>query len=354
MIFKALNAKKRRTELSQSIARIVIVTLALVYMVISYYFGEGFPNQEWVIQVLVAYFLYSIGLNIAIRRYPKPIIWRRGLAIIGDLAVTSFGFNMAGSIGAVFYPLYLWIIVGNGLRFGVRYLLFAMAIGVTGLAIAITGSDFWSQHSSLAIGLVIGIVILPLFYAVILQELEQTNINLQEQMQETAYAATHDALTGLPNRHLFIDRLQQAMNLSRRHNSRIALLFIDLDKFKNINDTLGHSVGDCLLVNIGKRIKTTLRDADSVSRLGGDEFIVLLSDLSTCYNAQEAAQRIIAIFNTSCECGGHTIKIKGSIGISIYPDDADNSDKLINHADMAMYEAKKKGGNTFCVYSKTV
>lgn len=350
-LIEVFKARKRRTELSQSIARIVICAIILAYMVISYSFGEVFPNQQLIIWVVAAFLLYSIGLNIAIRLYPKPIIWRRGLAIIADLAVTSFGFNMAGSFGGAFYPLYLWVIVGNGLRFGVPYLLFAMIIGVTGLTIAVTSSDYWTQHSVLAIGLMIGIVILPLFYAVILRELKIANLSLEKQMQETAYAATHDALTDLPNRFLFIDRLQQAINRSKRHKNRIALLFIDLDKFKNINDSLGHSVGDSLLVSVGNRIRTTLRSNDSVARLGGDEFIVLLNDLNTRYYAQEAARRIIKIFNTSYECDGHSMRIGGSIGISIYPDDANNIDKLINYADSAMYKAKKNGGNTFCVYS---
>lgn len=186
-------------------------------MATTYSFDVDFPNRQLITWVMSAYFLYSIGLNITIRRYPEPIIWRRGLAIIGDLAVTSFGISLAGSFGGAFYPGYLWIIVGNGLRFGVSYLFFAMIIGVGGFTAAVISSDYWSQHAALAIGLLIGIVILPMFYAVILRELETTNLNLQKQKEAAEQAdiaksrflaaASHDLRQPLQAQALFVAEL---------------------------------------------------------------------------------------------------------------------------------------------------
>ncbi len=269
-----------------------------------------------------------------------------------DLGALSFLFYLSGSFSGTFYPLFLWVIVGNGLRFGVRYLLSATVIAVVFLSFAMMHSDFWRLYLGLSSGLVIGLAILPLFYVVILRELEATNKKLQEQIDVTAFAATHDSLTGLPNRFLFMDRLVQAIDRSKRNKSRFAILFIDLDKFKHINDTLGHALGDDVLQNIASRLRDVLRDSDSVARLGGDEFIVLLSDLTSRQNAQQAAQRIVKIFNVPFNLKGHKLMVTGSVGISIFPDDAEDIDKLINCSDVAMYKAKNIGGNTFKSFSQ--
>jgi len=211
---RAPNTQKRRTELSQSVARIVICIVGLSYLIVSYAVGKGFSNQLLAITVLAAYLLYSVTLHIAIRRYPKPIIWRRSLTVISDIVLISYGFYLSGSIGGLWYPMYLWIIVGNGLRFGVPYLLFAMVIGVTCLTVAVSSSDYWSQHAALSIGLLIGIVVLPLFYVVVLRELETANLDLKKQKQAAEQAnlaksrflaaASHDLRQPLQAQALFV------------------------------------------------------------------------------------------------------------------------------------------------------
>jgi diguanylate cyclase (GGDEF)-like protein len=268
-----------------------------------------------------------------------------------DLGALSFGFYLTGSFAGFLYPIYLWVIVGNGLRFGVRYLFAAMAIAIVGLTTALISSDYWSQHIALGTGLIIGIIVLPMFYAVILRELEASNKELKKQIDVTAYAATHDSLTGLPNRFVFMDRLAQAIERSKRNKNRFAVLFIDLDRFNHINDTFGHVAGDEVLRNIASRLGGVLRGTDSAARLGSDEFVLLLNDLESRYNARQAGERITEIFSTPLGINGQELAVTASVGISIFPDDAEDVDTLIHYSDTAMYRAKKRGGNAFQSFS---
>lgn len=160
-----------------------------------------------------------------------------------------------------------------------------------------------------------------------------------------AYLATHDPLTGLSNRLLFNDRLEHAINHAERFGKCIGLIFCDLDNFKPINDTYGHSVGDEILKSVGNYLKETLRKEDTICRFGGDEFVILLEDLNSFDYLDEILRRINAIINTPCIIDGNAITIGMSIGASIYPDDGMNPEALVKAADMAMYRAKNGGRN---------
>jgi diguanylate cyclase (GGDEF)-like protein/PAS domain S-box-containing protein len=161
--------------------------------------------------------------------------------------------------------------------------------------------------------------------------------------KQIAHAAEHDFLTGLPNRMLLNDRIGQAIALSRRRMTKIAVLFLDLDGFKYINDSLGHPVGDRLLQSIAKRLVACVRGSDSVSRQGGDEFVVLLSDLHSVEDAAISARRMLkAVAEAHC-VDQHDLHITTSIGVSVYPDDAEDAETLIKNADTAMYQAKENG-----------
>ena len=159
------------------------------------------------------------------------------------------------------------------------------------------------------------------------------------------HMARHDVLTGLPNRQLFHDRLQTALSIARRNNGQLALLYIDLDKFKQVNDTQGHLVGDSLLQEVAHRITGCLRESDTVGRMGGDEFLVLLNDLPSPGDAQIVAEKIRVALNRPFDLSGHVLQIASSIGIAIYPDHGEDKQHLMKHADEAMYGAKKGGGN---------
>jgi len=160
-------------------------------------------------------------------------------------------------------------------------------------------------------------------------------------------AAEQDALTGLPNRILMNDRLTQAITLSRRHHTRLALLFLDLDGFKQVNDTLGHAVGDKLLQSIAARLTDALRRSDTVSRQGGDEFIILLTDLRTPEDAALISNNLLAEIAKPFTIEGHDVTLTTSIGIALYPEDASDAESLIKNADIAMYQAKETSRNAY-------
>lgn len=164
---------------------------------------------------------------------------------------------------------------------------------------------------------------------------------------ELRYLANYDALTGLPNRALLMDRIYHGIDQAKRDKRSLALCFIDLDKFKQINDSLGHDVGDLLLKEVARRLTLTLRDSDTVARLGGDEFIVLLEGYKTTDNISHVARKMLTVVSEPMQLGTHTVGVSPSIGIAIYPDDAINAIELLKHADVAMYHAKEAGRNNF-------
>jgi diguanylate cyclase (GGDEF)-like protein/PAS domain S-box-containing protein len=166
-----------------------------------------------------------------------------------------------------------------------------------------------------------------------------------------SYLATRDPLTELPNRVLFNDRLEQGIVAARRTGQSLALLFIDLDRFKNINDSLGHQVGDLLLREVANRMHGCIRKGDTLSRLGGDEFVVTLEGLQQAEDAAQVAAKIIKALSRPCEIAGHTLNTSCSIGISIYPLDAEDDRALMKNADTAMYHAKEKGRDNYQFFS---
>ncbi|MGD0404873.1 MAG: EAL domain-containing protein [Candidatus Acidiferrales bacterium] len=164
---------------------------------------------------------------------------------------------------------------------------------------------------------------------------------------QMAYSAQHDLVTNLPNRLLVNDRIAQSISLARRQNRSIAVLFLDLDHFKYINDSLGHAVGDQLLQSVSKRLLASVRGSDTVSRQGGDEFVILLSEIAHPEDAATSAHKILLSLSAPCSIAGHDLHIDGSIGISIYPADGVDAETLIKNADTAMYNAKEHGRNNF-------
>ncbi|DAB30859.1 MAG TPA: diguanylate cyclase [Sulfurimonas sp. UBA12504] len=177
---------------------------------------------------------------------------------------------------------------------------------------------------------------------------------LQRQSLQLYHQAHHDTLTDLPNRTLFKDRLAQAIISAKRNTKAFALLFIDLDQFKKINDSLGHHVGDEVLVEASKRFKNNLREEDTLARLGGDEFTIILKEIKTLQDIATICQKIILAIKEPMEVDGHTLYISSSIGISLYPQDALSSHDLIKYADTAMYKAKDEGRDNFQFYSSNM
>ncbi|MEJ2403500.1 MAG: EAL domain-containing protein [Candidatus Thiodiazotropha sp.] len=187
---------------------------------------------------------------------------------------------------------------------------------------------------------------------------QNLNRSLKEEIEERKrteskleFLANHDPLTDLPNRRLFYDRVKHAIHHAARNHSRVAVLFIDLDQFKNINDTLSHQVGDHLLQQVAKRLIAEIREEDTLGRLGGDEFVLLMEGHFDIHDLSNVAMKVLALFQKSFQVDGHDLFPTASLGISLYPDDSKDVDQLLRNADTAMYQAKQQGRNNYCYFS---
>jgi diguanylate cyclase (GGDEF)-like protein/PAS domain S-box-containing protein len=168
------------------------------------------------------------------------------------------------------------------------------------------------------------------------------------------HMALHDALTALPNRHMLQEQLKSCMALAERHGHHMAMMFLDVDRFKKINDGLGHHVGDSVLIEIARRLRVGMRTSDVVARLGGDEFVVLLPQISAREDAERVAHKVLALFTDPLRVAGHELRVTPSIGLAIYPEHGSDTITLMRHADLAMYQAKSDGRNRLQVYSASM
>jgi diguanylate cyclase (GGDEF)-like protein len=172
----------------------------------------------------------------------------------------------------------------------------------------------------------------------------------RQALQELSRSAGLDALTSLPNRMLLLDRFARAIAVARRHRRSLALLFLDLDDFKRINDTFGHAAGDRVLKLVSQRLVSAVRDADTVSRHGGDEFVILLAEVARPSDAALIADKLLAALALPAQLGDHVVRLAASIGIGIYPEDGEDADTLIDRADRAMFRAKRQGRGSFAFH----
>lgn len=179
---------------------------------------------------------------------------------------------------------------------------------------------------------------------------ERENL-LEQSRSEQEYLSGHDSLTDLPNRRLFAQRLQESLDSARRNHSQLAILFLDLDQFKLVNDTLGHDVGDELLVQVTHRLVSDGGATQTLARIGGDEFNILVEGVQDISELRAIVERYLAIFHAPFRCNGMELSISASIGVAIYPKDGEDSVTLIKHADLAMYKSKDKGRNNYSFYS---
>lgn len=339
---------RRGAERSQTVARIAIVSLAAIYLALMAAHSDPPAPELWhAAGVALAFLGFALALFLVVRLDPRPSVLRRGLGITGDVAITSYALYLTGPVGAAFYPVYLWIIMGNGLRFGLAYLTYALFLSVAGFGAVIAASEYWNAHVNAGIGLLVGIGVLPLFFSTLLRELHQVNNRLAEEVRHSAFSATHDPLTGLANRTLFNEHLLRATAIAGRTS---AVLYLDVDRFKEINDHYGHLAGDELLRQMGARIGRCVRQDDTVARFGGDEFCVLLAGIHDADDAERVAVKLIEETARPYRIAGQTVRATVSVGLSLFPRDGSDLDALLRHADSAMYRAKRGGGNRFRHY----
>jgi len=174
------------------------------------------------------------------------------------------------------------------------------------------------------------------------------------QQVRMSHLAYHDPLTNLPNRALLLDRLSLAVAQAQRNFSRLAVMFIDIDRFKEINDSLGHQAGDVLLRTVATRLRSILREADTVARMGGDEFVILLSTISGHGDPRLVAEKLMRVVSAPIELDGHRVDVTASVGISLYPQHGRQPDELLRHADSALYRAKASGRNGYLLFNPTM
>ncbi|MEO0002917.1 MAG: hypothetical protein RLZZ22_609 [Pseudomonadota bacterium] len=241
--------------------------------------------------------------------------------------------------------LRLWIRVGN-----------VVPMGWLRVELKATQSDAALralQDQLLTLSLVSGLVLIIVLVLVLrkthdlFQEHEAGLLATQQVLENVAY---HDSLTRLPNRHLLTDRTRQALAAAERHGHRLALCFIDLDGFKQVNDHHGHEAGDHLLIETSQRLVAGMRQVDTVARLGGDEFVLLLPNLDRTEGIEDILSRLLQAVTEPVAYGAELLQVGMSIGIALYPDHADSSDGLIERADQAMYLAKRQGKNRWVFY----
>ncbi|MDX1809366.1 MAG: EAL domain-containing protein [Sulfurospirillaceae bacterium] len=215
-----------------------------------------------------------------------------------------------------------------------------------------SGSEFWINISVTKIDLADGAI--EHFALRDITKRKNTENDLKIEQQKLLFQAKHDTLTSLPNRIFLMDRLSQNIKYATRKNKKIAVVFLDIDNFKNINDLYGHDVGDDLLKKVASVLKSSIRSTDTAARLSGDEFIIVLDDLEDISACSIAVKKLIKNFQLHLDLNKDPLKITFSVGVSVFPNDATNELSLLKYADMAMYKAKGKGKNTYVFYDESM
>ncbi len=326
-----------------------IGSAGLAYCTCCYLFiGDHNPGLRKAISICSVFLVFAAVLLIIILRRPAASPARRFVAIATDIGTTALLLRLVGEPASVFIFVYLWIIVGNGLRYGERYLYIAMALGVSSYLWVMAVTPFWIAHRYVAIGTLLSLILLPAYFASLLRKIniaQRESARLAEQLKRMAM---HDTLTELPNRRLFVEHLGSAIVQAQGGREHLALLFVDLDGFKPVNDALGHTTGDELLRIIGTRLRLSVREGDLVARLGGDEFVVVLENIDLD-SVGIVARKIMAAVGSDIDLAGTHIAVSCSVGIALYPDHGRSIDALLVEADRAMQVAKRNGKNCYYV-----
>jgi len=340
-------------ELGQAITRIAF-SLVLLSIISGVEHFSGADNSSHIIasDIIFSYFLFSLPYCIFIYFYPNNFPWRKYFIIFADIAALSVVTNLLGVAGATIYPLYIWIVIANGLRFGLRFLHYASAVAIAGFSFAVITSDAWLAQIELAVGLGLAMMIMPFFFLTLLKQLNNTNRLLENKIRETEYMATHDPLTDLPNRLYLEQKIHSAISEPIKNNHQLAVFFIDVNSFKSINDSLGHIAGDQLIKQFSERLAMCLRSSDILARLSGDEFMMLLDSKQAHSYASNVAERLMNNANGHYNINGHEIFVSFSVGIAHFPEDGNDVETLVKNADTALHYAKKQSKSSYRFYDK--
>ena len=338
------------SEHSQALIRVVIACIVLLYLLFINARGSLTTGQHHILFVISFALLVSVGIFSLIVIHPQASLARRLVAMMLDFGTLSYFMYVMGDKGILFFSIYLWVAIGYGLRYGTRYLYTAMAMSIVSFTVVYGSSAYWMGQWGFSMGLLISLVALPLYFSSLLKQLNKQHNELKKLYELTARHATHDSLTGLPNRKHFHDHLAEAITSAKRDKQIFAVLYLDLDGFKTINDALGHAAGDQIIENTARRLEQCVRKKDMVARVGGDEFVVLLRDINSI-DVSKVAEKIIKILSDPFTIAADPLYITTSIGVASYPQDGEDANALIHSADSAMYEAKRSGKNGYRICS---
>ena len=343
-------SRRPDSEHAQAVVRIVIACIVWLYIFYFHASGKFTAGQNHMLLIISCAVLASIGLFVLIVTWPETSPPRRLLGMALDFGTLSYFMYVMEDKGILFFSIYLWVTIGNGLRYGTQYLYTAMTISIVSFTVVFSNSAYWTEQWGFSIGLLIGLVALPLYFSGLLKQLSDQHNELKKLYEQMAKHATHDSLTKLPNRKHFHDHLADAITCAKRNNRSFTVLYLDLDGFKAINDALGHAIGDQLIESTARRLEQCVRKGDMVARVGGDEFIVLLQDVASL-DVSKVAEKIIASLSEPFMIADRALCITASIGVATYPRDGADAKALIHNADSAMYETKRSGKNGYRVCS---
>jgi diguanylate cyclase (GGDEF)-like protein len=354
----SINAvRMRRFVLASSAYAICLPLLAIAH-------GLGLAPMSVVLQIgvaaivvnLVLYALFRTGWN---ERLADPsLTWLQIVLATFVVMYASYHFDSQRALPLM---ILLVILMFGSFRFSTREFLVAAGLMLAGYA-AVINLLMWNKPGSVNVWLeafswLTLAFVLPCFAMVggrlsdMRQRVRRTNDELSTALATIQKMATNDTLTGLPNRAFFNEALGHAIAQSHRHGRPLALFFLDLDRFKNINDTLGHGVGDRVLQEAAQRLRGAVRSSDLIARLGGDEFVLLVEEYRDSAHLAEIAAKVLKAFEPSFTVDGQELALSASVGVCSYPQDGADAQALLASADIAMYRAKEEGRNRHCFYS---
>lgn len=279
-----------------------------------------------------------------VRGYPgyRPV--RRIIAITADQTGCFVAMYLTGELGAIVIFLALWVSLGNGIRFGIEWMTLSAVLATTALVILWFVSDYWNQHPNWMVGLLLLNLAIPLYVARLIHGFHDGRVKLARYAEEMERLAMMDALTGLPNRTAFFSELRRASAHAQRTGSAIAVLYFDLDGFKLVNDTLGHTLGDLLLKETARRVSGELRQEDVLARLGGDEFVVMMQVEGYGERPRRVAERILAAIESIDSVNGYPVDLTASVGVAVANGREAarrGAERLVDQADLNMYASKR-------------
>lgn len=335
-------------ELAQCHIRLFV---ALPFLVVWYLFwflqtrsAEAFTGLAGV----GVFYAFALAHWAHVKRFPGIYPQRRVVAIVMDQLGCFIEMLLTGELGTVIVFLNLWISLGNGIRFGVKWMALSAILATTGLVVLSVVSDYWSRQPIWTISLVLLNAAIPAYVANLIRGFHDGRTKLAQYADHMEKMALKDALTGLPNRSAFIEEFEKAGSYARRAGSAVAVLYFDLDGFKQVNDALGHALGDMLLRETANRANAVLRGEDVLARFGGDEFVVLLRVHDSGKRARQVAERIRESIASIGHVDGNPVNVTTSVGIVVVSG-ADaariGAEQIIHEADLNMYAAKKEGKN---------